>query len=331
MWQKVKSVIRQNRSFLVTTHVFPDGDAVGSELALALILKKLGKKVTVLNDHSLPKIYQFLDPGHIAKVYGEKHHRLIEACDAALIVDVSTLERMGQIGVAIRRAGIPTVCIDHHRTNSHFADLNVVDGTSASTGEMVDALAKSLRVPITPRMAACLFVSVATDTGWFRFSNTTAHALRIAADLVEKGAKPEQLREAVHETLEWPRMALMKRMLETLKSECGGRIAYFHLTDKMLQETGASQEDTEGFVDIPRVLRGVKVIIFFREVGKKVKVSIRSKSGPRVDELARKHGGGGHARAAGIVMDQPLAKAMKAVLADARRLFDREVPQSHRT
>jgi len=221
----------------------------------------------------------------------------------------------------LRQAGPCTVCIDHHKTNSKFADLNVVDPHASSTGELIHSLANALRVEIRPNVARALFVAIATDTGWFRFSNTTPRVLRIAAELVEDGAKPDALYEAVYETLEWPRMALMKRVLETLQSDCGGRIAHLHMTEQMLREAGADQEDTEGFIDLPRVLRGVQMIFFFREVGNVIKVSIRSKSGPPVDELAAKFGGGGHARAAGIRTTGSLPKVMKDVLGEAHKLF----------
>ncbi len=321
MWHNVARLIRQNRSFLITTHVFPDGDAVGSELALAEMLKTLGKKVLIVNQDPIPGIYRFLDPRKTARTYSARLRPAIARCDVAFIVDVSTRERVGTMADAIRDAGIPSVCIDHHETNSRFAGLNVVGKGVASTGEMICGLARALRVPLTARLARCLFVAVATDTGWFRFSNTNPDVLRIAAELVKAGAKPDALYEAVYETLEWRRMALMERVLGTLRSECGGRIAHMHLTRQMLCETGANQEDTEGFIDLPRVLRGVQMILFFREVGGKVKVSLRSKGGPPVHALAAKYGGGGHARAAGIRTDGPLEKVIRSVLADACRLF----------
>lgn len=320
MWNRVKSLIRRRKSFLVTTHVFPDGDAVGSQLALAQALRKLGKRVLVVNEHPVPKIYRFLDPRGTAKAYAEELRPRIGKCDVAFVVDAGSLERVGRVGQALRSARVPTVCIDHHKTNSRFADFNIVDSSASSTGVLIYDLVKSLRVPITARLATCLFVAVATDTGWFKYPNTTPHTLRVAAELTEAGARTDKIYGAVHETLEWQRMALMKCVLETLRSECNGQIAYFYATEKMLRETGATHEDTEGFTDIPRVLRGVKLIFFFREAEGKIKVSIRSKDGPSVDKLARKHGGGGHARAAGIAMKGPLKRAIRTILADARQL-----------
>ena len=321
MWQKTRALIRKYRSFLITTHVFPDGDAVGSELALAALLRKLGKRALVVNEHPVPKIYAFLDPRRTAKTCTKKLRPRMAKCDAAFVVDVSSLERAGRVGAWIDEAGLPTACIDHHKTNAHFADVNVVDPGAASTGEMIYDLATRLRVPITRPIADRLFVAIATDTGWFRFPNTTPGTLRVAAELMEAGARTDRLYGAVHETLRWQRMALMRDVLGTLRSECGGQIAHFYATESMLRRVGATYEDTEGFTDLPRVLHNVKLIFFFRQIGRTVKVSIRSKDGPSVEGLARKHGGGGHAKAAGVVMAGPLRKAMKTLLADARKLL----------
>lgn len=322
-WRKVKEILDAGRSFVVATHIFPDGDAVGAELALAHVLRKLGKRVLVVNEHPVPKAYRFLDPRGSAKVYAPRMARRIATCDAAFVVDVGSLERLGHVGEEIKRAGMPSVCIDHHKTNDRFATVNIIDTSVASTGELIHDLAKTLGVPLTPAVATCLFAATATDTGWFRFANTTPRALRLVAELVEQGACPERAYEAIYETLGWQRMALMKRVLGTLRSECGGQIAYFYATKRMLRAARASEEDTDGLVDLPRTLRGVRLIIFFRESDGKIKVNLRSKRGPAVDQLARRYGGGGHARAAGIAMKGRLADAMRAILADARRLFER--------
>jgi phosphoesterase RecJ-like protein len=324
MWNRAISLIRRHRTFLVTSHVFPDGDAVGSQLALAQVLRKLGKKVLVVNDHPFPRAYRFLDPRATARVHTKKLAARIARCDVAVVVDAGSLDRVGRVGPVIESAGLTTVCIDHHKTNSRFADVNVVDPEVASTGEMVYRLARGLHVPITRRLAERLFVAVATDTGWFRFPNTTPETLRDAAELVTAGARPDRLYRSVYETLPWRRMDLMKRVLGTLGSACNGRIAYFYATEKMLRETQARHEDTEGFIDIPRVVRTVQLIFFFREVGSQVKVSIRSKDGPSVEALAKRHGGGGHARAAGIAMKGPLRRVIRTILAEAEELLRAE-------
>ena len=322
-WRGVRAFIDRHQSFLVTSHIFPDGDAVGSQLALAAALRTLGKKVLVVDEHPVPKIYEFLDRRRTAKVYDRKLDARIAKCDAAFVVDVSSLERVGELGGAIARAGLATACIDHHRTNAGEFGVNVIVPTAASTGELIYDLVLDLGVSVAPAIARAVFVAESTDTGWFRFPNTTPHAHRLAADLVERGVKPGQMYAAIHETVRWQRMNLMKLVLGTLHSACDGRIAYFYMTHDMLRESGATQEDAEDFTDIPRVLHSVKLILFFRETRGKIKISLRSKDGPSVVGIAKKHGGGGHAKAAGILMDGTLDAAIKTILADAKALLRR--------
>lgn len=322
MWSKVKNVIRRSDTFVVTTHVYPDGDAVGSALALAQILRDLGKKVLVVNHHPVPPMYKFLDPNNKVKTWNAAFVRRVKKSDVIFVVDVSTFNRMGDVGPAIKESRATTICIDHHKTNDRFADINIIDDRSASTGELIYSLGKSLGVTISRRIADALFTAVATDTGWFRFSNTSSGVFKSAAELAVKGAKPDKLYEAIYENMDWPRMALLEQILSTLHAECGGKVACMYATKKMFEETGATNEDTEGFIDFPRSLRDVKVIIFLREIDGKVKVSMRSKrGGPSVDKIAKEFGGGGHRRAAGIVFRCPLELAEKKVLKAASTLF----------
>ena len=323
MWQKVKAVIRDNESFLISSHIFPDGDAIASELAMAHVLRAAGKKVLIVNEHPTPAIFHFLDPRGTIKVYSAKIRKRAEKCDVAIVLDVGSLERCGRVGAVIAETGMRAVCIDHHKTNSGFANVNVVERSAAATGELVYSLARSMKTPITPKLAAILFTAVSTDTGWFRFPNTSAHTLRVAAGLVDKGANPDKLYQAIHETMEWRRLELMKLVLDTLDRECDGRIATLCITEAMLRAAGAKHEDAEDFVDIPRSLRGVQLIILFREIDKGIKVSLRSKDGPPVEQIAKKHGGGGHAKAAGTIIKASMSQAKKLILADAKRLIKR--------
>lgn len=322
MWANVKKVIKRSETFVITTHVYPDGDAVGSALALAQILRDLGKKVLVVNHHSVPQMYKFLDPNGQMKAWDDSYAKRVKNRDVIFVVDVSTFERMGDVGPAIKESRATTICIDHHKTNDRFAKINIIADRSASTGELIYSLAKSLGVTISSRIADLLFTAVATDTGWFRFSNTSSSVFKTAAELTTKGVRPDKLYESTYENMPWQRMALLERVLSTLHSACDGKIACMYATKKMFVETGATNEDTEGFIDHPRSLRDVKVIIFFREVDDTVKVSMRAKSdGPHVDEIAKQFGGGGHRRAAGIVLKCSLGQAEKRVLKAASTLF----------
>jgi phosphoesterase RecJ-like protein len=319
VWQPVHSFIREHDSFVISSHVYPDGDAVGSQLGLAGVLRQLGKRVLVADDHPVPQVFRFLDRRGTVKVFDAGVARRIARADAALIVDVTELDRLGAVGKAIRDAGLPTACIDHHKTNAGEADVSVVRRDVASTGELIHSLAKSLGISLTPGMARALFVAVSTDTGWFRYSNTRADTLRAAAELVNAGARPDAIYAAVYESAGWQRMRLRQLVMQTVASAADGRIAWFYATEEMFREAGATHEDCERFTDIPRELGDVQVILFFREVDGQVKVSIRSK-GPAVDGLARKYGGGGHALAAGATVEGELRAIMEKVLADAADL-----------
>ncbi len=322
MWDEVRTFIDEHDSFLVTTHIFPDGDAIGSELALARALRKLGKRALVVNEHPTPRTYEFLDPDGSIKTYTEDLDDRIARCTGAFVLDVGSLERLGNVGPALERAGPPTACIDHHKTNGGFADVNVIDPRAASTGELIYDLVRALDVPVTRGIADALFIATATDTGWFRFPNTSPRVHRMAADLIELGVEPARIYAAIHETDRWERMELVKRVLGTLEGAADGRIAYFYLTNAMLEETGATEEDAEELTDLPRPIEAVQLILFFRETRGKIKVSMRSKDGPPVDTLAGKYGGGGHARAAGILMEGELADVMNTIVDEAKALLD---------
>ena len=322
MWAGVKRIIRRSDNFVIATHVYPDGDAIGSALALAQILRDLGKKVLVVNQHPVPQMYKFLDPNNKVRVWNGALARRVKKSDVIFVVDVSSFDRLGEVGSAVKESRAKTICIDHHKTNDRFAEINIIEDRSASTGELIYSLGKSLQVTISRRIANALFTAIATDTGWFRFSNTSALVLERASELAAMGAKADRLYESIYENMAWPRMALLERILSTLHAECDGKIACMHATKQMFAETGASSEDTEGFIDFPRSLRDVQIIIFLREIDGKVKVSMRSKSGgPAVDKIAKALGGGGHRRAAGILLRCPLDEAEKAVVKAASSLF----------
>ena len=323
MWDKLIQFINAHQRFLVTTHEHPDGDAVGAQVGLALFLEELGKGVLTVNQDPVPRIYRFLDPeGRIRAYQLERDDADVAACDAAIVVDVGSLERVGRVGQAVERLAKPLACIDHHVTNDGFADVDVVvPGASSSSSLVLDLMRAMDRTP-SPRAAEALYVGLATDTGWFRFANATPEAFRDAADLVAAGASPPRVYELVYENLSWPRTRLLARALATLQSEADGRIAYVVVTRAMFEETGASDEEVEGFADKLRELGGVEIIAVLRETPQGgTKVSLRAKHDADVASLAARFGGGGHRRAAGITLDTPLATTLPLILAAARKLL----------
>jgi len=324
MWDELIELIHSHQHFLVATHIHPDGDAVGTQVALGLFLEELGKKTLLVNSDPVPRIYRFLDPEGRVRVYqAERDEPDIAACDAAIVVDVGSLDRVGRVGKALRRHRIPAACIDHHATNDGFADINVVVTRASSSAALVLDLIRTMGRKPSPRAAEALFVGLATDTGWFRFPNAQPQAFRDAAELVASGANPARLYELVYENLTWPRTHLLARALATLRSDCDGRIAYLTITRQMFQETGATEDEVEGFVDKLREVGGVEVTVLFRERAEGgTRVSLRAKHDADVGSLAARFGGGGHRRAAGANLDEPLAAAIPKILAATRKVLE---------
>ena len=322
MWDKLTQLVDDHHRFQVSTHIHPDGDAIGSQIGLALFLEELGKTTFLVNDDPVPRIYRFLDPeGRVRKYEPERDDPEIAACDAAIVIDVGALDRVGRVGEAIRRHRVPIACIDHHVTNDGFANINVVAPKEPSSSSLVLDLIRTMGRKPSERIAEALFVGLSTDTGWFRFSNSRPPAFRDAAELVECGADPARIYERDYENLSWPRTRLLARALATLQSDADGRIAYFTITRQMFAETGATEDEVEGYVDTLRTIEGVEVIILFRERPEGgTRVSLRAKHDADVGALAARFGGGGHRRAAGFVLDEPMEAVLPKILAVAREL-----------
>ena len=322
MWDKLIQLIGDHQRFQVSTHIHPDGDAIGSQVGLGLFLEGLAKTTLLVNEDPVPRIYRFLDPdGRVRKYEAERDDPEIAACDAAIVIDVGALDRVGRVGEAMRRHRVPTVCIDHHVTNDGFALVNVVEPDVASSSSLVLDLIRTMGRKPTARIAEALFVGLSTDTGWYRFSNAGPPAYRDAAELVACGADPVRIYERVYENLSWPRTRLLARALSALQSDADGRIAYIAITRSMFDETGATEDEVEGYIDTLRTLGGVEVIILFRERPEGgTRVSMRSKHDLDVGSLAARLGGGGHRRAAGFVLDQPMAAVVDKVLPIVRQL-----------
>ncbi|HRR82740.1 MAG TPA: bifunctional oligoribonuclease/PAP phosphatase NrnA [Planctomycetota bacterium] len=323
MWTALIEFLRTHHRFLITTHVHPDGDALGAQIGLARFLRTLGKQTVLINSDPVPRIYRFLDASGTVRAYqSERDDPELAACDAAIVVDVASLERVGAVGEALRAAGLPTACIDHHVTNAGLGHVAVIAPTASSSSSLVLDLIRTTGRPPDAAVAEALYVGLATDTGWFRYANATPQAFHDAAQLVACGASPPRVYELVYENLSWPRTHLLARALATLRAEADGRIAYVAITRQMFDETGAADEEVEGFVDKLRELGGVEIILMFRETPDGgTKVSLRAKHDLDVGSLAASFGGGGHRRAAGITLSSPLAQVIPSILAAARRLL----------
>jgi phosphoesterase RecJ-like protein len=313
-WAPFVQVVSRYRSFLLTTHIRPDGDGLGSMLALGEALRQLGKEVQLVIASAMPPRYQFLDPeGFIARFAppGEpwRHN------EAVVVLDTGTWNQLGDFGPLLRTLSAAKVVIDHHPTQDDLGALRLVDETAEATGRLVFEAITALGVPLTKPAAEALLAAVAMDTGWFRHSNTTAATLTLAAEFVRCGARPTFLYEHLFEQNTLARLQLTGLVLERLRVVAGGQVAYSEIRRGDYATTGATPQDTEDLVNYTRSVAGVEVGLFFMEQPRGgVKVSFRSRARVDVAQLAEQFHGGGHRRASGAIVEGPLEEVRTRVL-----------------
>jgi phosphoesterase RecJ-like protein len=308
---EIAGVLRAHQRFAVLSHVRPDGDALGSQLALALSLKELGKEVTIWNDDGLLEKYDFL-PGAelLTKPPAEP-----QDFEVALALDTATQDRLGTAGKAVRHAGT-WINIDHHPSNPRYGDLVHIDPASPATGQILFELIRSEKLPLNQRIAENLFVAISTDTGSFQYPNTTARTFEIGAELLTCGVDVGRVSQLLYESYPRRRTELLRELLGTMRFEAGGKVASFSLSLKVAADLKVKPEDNEGLIDHLRSIEGVIVAIFFEELTDgKVRVSMRSKSEEvDVSAICQKFGGGGHKLAAGTRIRGTLAEAEQKIL-----------------
>jgi phosphoesterase RecJ-like protein len=294
MIKEIIEAINEGSNFLITSHIRLDGDALGSELALFLLLQDLGKRVVVYNQDITPEHYRFLPAAkNIVHEPGD-----VEQYDVAFVLDCSELTRVGDQFAKIGKIK-KLINIDHHISNGGFCEIKLIDAQASSTGELIFRLMSKMRVKITKDISTNLYAAILTDTGGFRYSNTNQEALRAAGALVEKGADPQWISENIYESDPPAKLKLLARAMETLSLDMKMKIGSLVVTRKMLQETGASMDHTDGFVDIPRAVQGIEISVLYTQLNNNCfKLSLRSKGKVNVEKIAAKFGGGGHINAA---------------------------------
>jgi phosphoesterase RecJ-like protein len=294
---KIISELQQSNTILISVHRSPDGDALGSQLALMHALEKLGKTVTAHNLDPVPDIYRYL-PGSARIKTGSS---VAGKFDAFVVLD-SDPSRAGLFDGKYPADRL--INIDHHITNSQEWELIWLDPAASATGEMVYRLITGLSVTIDRDIALCLYTAIFTDTGSFRYTNTTPTSMRIAAELIEAGADPWFVTENVYESYAYRRLKLLGKVLTGMERSEDGRIAWVVVTNELYHQTGATSEDTENFINFVRSVKGVEVAILFRQTAEaQYKISMRSKGRVDLSGLARSLGGGGHKNAVGSVLD----------------------------
>lgn len=308
---QVAQVLKSGRRFLLSSHVNPDGDSVGSTCALRSVLKCLGKEVTVIFQDQVPAQYRFIQ-GSDSIVWGESVRNItVDDGTVGVILDCNELSRVGdRVGRIIAQCR-SIVVIDHHvigdtsigplhRLPVSGSVTELVDSSAAATGELVYCIARELGCEISADIATSLYVAISTDTGSFKFSNTSSSCLRIAAELVDAGARPDVISDNVFDTKPIEYIRFLSHALSNLRTAAGGRIAYIVVTEESLDSYGAKTEELEGLVNYARMVdTAICGVLFSPAAPNEVKVSFRCKRNFRVDQIARHFGGGGHECAAG--------------------------------
>lgn len=313
-------LIDRSRHVLLTTHTRPDGDACGSVRAMLDALKALGKKAEVMLLSPLPEWYEFLFEGRVAILGNDiTQEQLLggsfDEVDLVLIIDTNSYVQLPQFDEWLRISGKDVLVIDHHITGDDLGKVQLIDTTAAAAGEIVFDLFRYAGWTITAEAAEALFVALATDSGWFKFSNVDSRVFRIAADLVAAGAKPDAIYRRLYQSWSQSRMDLLVRMLTNLELHFDGRVAFQHLMRSDFDLSGATGRDTENMIDECQRISSVQVAALFVELAEGgFRCSLRSKGAVDVRQIAQKFGGGGHTMASGVNLPGPLKHAQSLIL-----------------
>lgn len=308
---EIRQILRNAQRFLVSGHINPDGDSLGCTCALQLALRSWGKRVVAVSPDGVPDLYRFL-PGSETVV---SEIPAGETFDVALVVDCETLDRLGPVRDALPLCGT-VIEIDHHPgLDGRGSGPQLIVPSSASSGEVVYDLLAGMGAQIDSAMAECLLTAIITDTGSFRFANTTSSTLRVAANLLDAGVATSRIAQRVYDSRPFDSVKLLGLVLSTLTLSDDGRVAYACNLREFASELPGGDGDAEGIVSYVRSIRGVTVGILFTEATESTtRVSLRSRDGVDVSQVARQYGGGGHKAAAGCTVDRPLREAVNLIL-----------------
>ncbi len=320
--REVASFLRSSKSILIFSHVNPDGDTLGSSLALAIAASKHGCNTTIYNANGVPYFLRFLPSSNSITTHIPNQY-----FDAVFFIDSSEPHRFGKEAEEFltKRNFGKSIKIDHHKTSKTFADIEIIDTNACATGALVFELLKREHFDLTPEIAQNLYTAIATDTGFFRYSNTSKKSFDIASELVAHGANPNEVHEYVNEQQPIEQLKMLSLVLGTLKVHFSGRLATMVSYRKWQEELGVGEEIYEGFSSYPRSIAGVEVAVFIYQTQTGSKLSLRSKRGVDILPLAEALGGGGHPNAAGARLSVPPDKALERVLElSGRLLFEKK-------
>lgn len=319
-------LIRKYDSFVIIAHIHPDGDAIGSTLALGEALKQMGKRVIMMNEDGVPSNLAFLS--------GAENIILSPAepvvADVVISVDNGALKRLGERSLNALSGIKVWGNIDHHRTNEAFGDVRCILPDECATGAVLYYFFKYLDIPVTPVMRDALYVAVSTDTGSFQYEMTTASVMELAADLIRLGVNVQDINRRLYQEKPWEKILLMREVLNKMDLSTDGKICTFCLTNEAKARIGCQQEDTEGLIDIPRSVQGVWLAAYLEETNDdgRIRISLRSKT-PKISvaDLAARFGGGGHAMAAGVRIKGGIDEVHLKILTAMQEEVDRVLKQ----
>jgi bifunctional oligoribonuclease and PAP phosphatase NrnA len=323
MIRTIVDQFKRHQRFLVVSHTHPDGDAIGSLLATGLTLRAMGKDVHLFNESPIPAVYRFLPS--VNTIQQQIDPAL--PFDAAIVLDCGDIDRIGDFAARIIQAPL-LINIDHHVTNTHFGHLPLIDADACATAEIIYRLIKLLPVKINCAIATAIYTGILTDTGSFRFSNTTRAAFAICEEMVGKGTNPYEVAQFVYGTYSLGRIKLLNLALDSLEISLNGKLSIMTLTQRMLRETRTQAEDIDGLINYARRIEDVKVAALIHELGSNggkghtsrshYHVSLRSDGTVDVARIAARYGGGGHTSAAGFSAEATLPELKKQLMALAR-------------
>ena len=323
-WDRFVSVIRQHQRFLLTSHIRPDCDALGSELGMAEVLEALGKQVRIVNGQATPPNLRFLDPRQRIQTLGQDvPPDALNAYDVLMVLDTSAWVQLGPMGDVLRTTAAHKMVLDHHLSADDLGAEMFKDVDAEATGRLVLDAAEQLGVPLTPAIARPLFAAIATDTGWFRFSSTTGGTLRAAGKLVDAGASPGEIFAGLYEQDTLGRVRLRGVILARVQCEQNGRLVHTHVRKEDFEQSGALPSDTEDVINMTLAVAGTEVaVIFVEQPGGGFKISFRSRGKLDCRLLAEQFGGGGHKAAAGASVTGRLEEIQPRILAAVRAAMD---------
>jgi phosphoesterase RecJ-like protein len=314
-WQQALELINRNKNFLIVAHKNPDGDALGSEIALAMALMKLKKNVYIYNQDPPPKRYSKFPKASLIQTEKKNFKE-----DVTIFVDCAEADRIGKIKENIDFSK-PLINIDHHIGNTKFGTVNVIKPDYSSTAEIIYKLIKN-EIQMDKEIATYLYIGILTDTGAFRYPNTTSHSLRVASELVAYGVIASRVSEFIWFTDPEARIKLLGDVLQTMSLH--GKISIMYVTKEMLEKHGAKEEDTEEFIDYGLSIKGIETAAIIKERdGGILKVSLRSKNNIPVQELAAKYGGGGHRTASGFSAEREIETFKKELEKELEKLVEK--------